>query len=222
MIRVFLVIVWIMALPVLANAQVKDTLIIKKDSVAAKDTVAKKLKTSLKEDTLKRKHSPRKAAIMSAIMPGLGQIYNKKYWKVPIVYAAVGIPAGLFIYNKNWYDRTRYALAVVVNKSYNNPDSLARVHSRLRPLVDLKAEGSLLNYRNEFRKNMDYSILFGLLFWGLNIVDATVDAHLKDFDISEDLSLRIKPAILSGGNAAGVSFVFTIGGNQSKIIPSLR
>ncbi|WEK38178.1 MAG: DUF5683 domain-containing protein [Candidatus Pseudobacter hemicellulosilyticus] len=229
----FLVFACLVLIPALLKAQVPDSVVVKRDSImrensreaveaAAKkeDSINKKLTSldtlALQDSINKAKHSPRKAAIRSAIMPGLGQIYNKKYWKVPIVYAAVGIPAGLFVYNKNWYDRTRYALSVVANNSYNNADSMARVHTRLKPLVDLKAEGSLLNYRNEFRKNMDYSILFTLLFWGLNVVDATVDAHLKDFDVSDDLSLKIKPAIIGPNYTPGVSFVFTIGAKSPK------
>lgn len=189
------------------------------DSVKRKETAK-----AAKADTVK-KHSPRKAAIRSAILPGWGQIYNKKYWKLPLVYAAVGIPIGTFVYNKSWYDRTRYALAVVVNKSYNNTDSLSKVHEDLKSLVGRKeaAIGPLTSYRNEFRKNMDYSILFTLLFWGLNVVDATVDAHLKDFDVSDNISMQIKPAIFPGTNAVGVSFVFNLGKNHSKKnIPSLH
>jgi len=66
----------------------------------------------------------------------------------------------------------------------------------------------LLNYRNTFRKDQDYSALFFLLFWGLNIIDATVDAHLSQFDVSPDLSLEIHPVRMSGSNATGLSFVF--------------
>ncbi|MGN6418993.1 MAG: DUF5683 domain-containing protein [Pseudobacter sp.] len=175
----------------------------------------------VKKDTTK-KHSPRKAAIRSAIFPGWGQFYNKKYWKVPLAWAAVGVPIGLFIYNKNWYDRTRYALTVVAEGNQNNPDILAKVHQQLQPLVRNSQTTSLLNYRSEFRRNMDYSILFGLVLWGLNIVDATVDAHLRDFDVSDDISLRISPTVLPG-NIAGVSFVFTLGSNsRAKTLPSLR
>jgi hypothetical protein len=177
----------------------------------------------VKSDTaVKKKHSPRKAAIRSAIFPGWGQFYNKKYWKVPLAWAAVGIPAGLFVYNKNWYDRIRYALQVVANGSQNNPDSMGKVHEQLKPLVARGLTTSLLNYRNEYRRNMDYSILFGLLLWGLNVVDATVDAHLRDFDVSENISLRVSPAVLPG-NVPGVSFVFTLGANnRAKTLPSLR
>ncbi|MBL0136491.1 MAG: hypothetical protein IPP79_22180 [Chitinophagaceae bacterium] len=67
---------------------------------------------------------------------------------------------------------------------------------------------------------MDYSILFIILTWGLNVVDATVDAHLKGFDISDNLSLQIRPTILQGSSTAGMSFVFTLGGKSSKAITS--
>jgi hypothetical protein len=183
------------------------------DSVAAKkDTslfVSGKLDTSAKKlDTLKRaKHSPRKAAIRSAIIPGWGQVYNGKYWKVPIVYTAIGVPAYFFFYNEKWYQRTKYAYAVA---SYPNPsaDSLAKVYPDLRPFVDRGETGSLVNFRNEFRKNMDYSVLFFLAFWALNIVDATVDAHLKDFNVTPDLSLKLKPTISTGNY--GLSLVFDL------------
>src|SRR6185436_17069354 len=80
------------------------------------------------------KHSPRKAAIRSAIIPGWGQVYNKKYWKVPIVWGALGIPAYLFADNLKWYNRTKYAYIVTVTNS-SNPDSLSKVHPELLPFV---------------------------------------------------------------------------------------
>jgi hypothetical protein len=219
MTKVLLFITLAFTLPLFAAAQKKDSLIVKDSS--GNITIGNKPDTSkpVKADSVtKRKHSPSQAAIRSAILPGLGQIYNKKYWKVPIVYAAIGIPVGLFINNKQWYDRTKYALAVV---SSSNPstDSLNAVHKQLRPLVDLKAQGSILRYRNEFRRNMDYSILITLLFWGLNVVDATVDAHLKGFNVSDDLSFRVKPALLPG-NVPGVTFAFTLGKSNAKTISS--
>jgi hypothetical protein len=82
-----------------------------------------------------------------------------------------------------------------------------------------KAQQSLLGYRQEFRRDMDYSILFTLLFWGLNIVDATVDAHLKGFDVSDDLKVSIRPALLPG-NAVGLTLAFTLGRSNPKTISS--
>ena len=209
MMKFFLTFLLIVCVQLFAHSQKKDSVVVIDSAGNIVQSPAQK--DSLKKDTASRiKHSPRRAALQSAIIPGWGQVYNKKYWKVPIVYAGIGIPAYLFFDNKNWYNRTRYAYSVVASGT-TDPDSLNRVHSRLKPLVDARAEGSLLNYRNEFRRNMDYSVLFFLLFWGLNVVDATVDAHLKEFDVGEDLSLKVKPSILEGGRAAGVSFVLTIG-----------
>ncbi len=182
---------------------IPDSLIIRGDEIERHAPVE-----SLPIDTTQEKHSPRKAAIRSAIIPGWGQVYNKKYWKVPIVYTAIGIPAYLYIDNQKWYNKTRYALAVIQSGT-TNADSLSRVDPQLQWMVENKAEASVRNYRNQFRRNMDYSILYGLLMWGLNVVDATVDAHLKDFDVSDDISLKVQPAVLPG-NAPGVSLVFTL------------
>jgi hypothetical protein len=90
-----------------------------------------------------------------------------------------------------------------------------KVKPELRPFIDAGDLNSLRNYRDEFRKNVDYSVLFFLFFWGLNVVDATVDAHLKEFDVSRELGLKIKPSVnslpISGMPLSmGLSFVVTI------------
>ncbi|HKP32169.1 MAG TPA: DUF5683 domain-containing protein [Chitinophagaceae bacterium] len=190
-------------IPVITVAQ-DDSASAKKDTTMH---LQGKIDTSIiKLDTTKKKHSPRLAAIRSAIIPGWGQIYNKKIWKVPIVYTAIGIPTYMFIHNKKWYDKTKYAYAVA---SSPNPsqDSIDKVDKRLKIFVERQQATTLVNYRNELRRNMDYSILFFLLFWSLNIVDATVDAHLRDFDVSPDLSLKLKPVL--NNNNYGVGLVLT-------------
>jgi len=164
---------------------------------------------------MKPAHSPHKAAVRSAIIPGWGQVYNKKYWKVPIVYTALGIPAGLFFYNKNWYERTNYAYNVAL--SPNPPqDSLDKVHPDLKYFVENHQTTALVNYRNEFRRSMDYCVLFFLLAWGLNIVDATVDAHLMGFNVSPDLSLKIRPNIST--TSFGLSLAFDIHSAKPKLM----
>ena len=145
----------------------------------------------------------------SAILPGAGQVYNKKYWKVPIVYAAIGIPAYFYFYNKNYYNQAQYALVVTINGSTG--DSLAAVNPDFLPLVESGNTNAIINVRNEARKNQDYSVLFFLLFYGLNIVDATVDAHLKDFNVTSDLSFQIKPMIIPGPSpSAGITLAFNL------------
>jgi hypothetical protein len=230
MIRVFLVITVVIIMPLLVPAQrPKDTITVSKPVLAIdpstgkiKEERASKIDTTRIKDTLaKAKHSPRKAALRSAIIPGWGQVYNKKYWKLPLVAAGIGIPAYLVYYNQEWYNRTRYAVKVAALDN-RLPVLLDKVDPQLLPLVkSANGVNSLINYRNEFRRNRDYAILFGLLLWGLNVVDATVDAHLKDFDVSDDLSFHVKPTILSG-NVPGLSLVFTVGKNQPKTISSLR
>lgn len=227
MIRVFLVVTAIIVMPLFVlSQQHKDT--IPPAKLVINDTTGKVIAktparidtTKVQDSVVKRKHSPRKAAIRSAIIPGWGQVYNKKYWKVPIVGAAIGIPAWLVYYNQEWYKRTGYAVRVA-DAGNNLPVYLDKVDPELLALVKGKKVSTLINYRNEFRRNRDYAILFGLLFWGLNVIDATVDAHLKDFDVSNDLSFHIKPALLPG-NVAGLSVVFNIGKNRPKAISSLR
>lgn len=193
----------------------RDTVHVKKDTSlfvrGQIDTVPKKM-----DSIIKAKHSPRKAAIRSAIIPGWGQAYNKKYWKIPVVYTALGVPAYLFYDNLQWYKRTNYAYAVA-SSGTTNPDSLSKVHPELLPFVERGRTTELVNYRNEFRRNMDYSALFFLVFWGLNIVDATVDAHLKGFDVTPDLSMKIKPSFSPTSNTYGVSLVFDIHKAQPRL-----
>lgn len=194
----------------------------------AQDTVLVPAKTltvaTTPKDSVAKKqpHSPRKATIRSAIIPGWGQIYNKKYWKVPIVYGAIGTTVGIFTYNLKWYNRTRYAykIAYQIAQGQGNAGQ-DKVYSELVPLLNYPE--SLRQYRNEFRQNVDYSVLFFLLAWGLNVVDATVDGHLKDFDVSQDLSMRFQPGYSPLANTTGLSLIVSIGNKKpSKNLSSLR
>ena len=149
-------------------------------------------------------YSPRKAVISSAIFPGLGQIYNKKYWKLPIIYGAMGTSAGVFFFNLGWYKKTRYAYKVLFTKDTAN---WINVHPKLSRLVEGNQLETLRYYRDEYRRDIDYSALFFIILWGLNVVDAAVDAHLKAFDVSPDLSLRIKPGHSQMAGTNGISIV---------------
>lgn len=222
--HVSFVIAIILTIPMLALSQQKDSLIVKDTTgkVVASSRVKKggALYDFMHDSTGARSFEPRKAAILSAILPGLGQAYNKKYWKIPIAWAAVGIPIYTYFDNRRWYRKTQYALSVIDagQSDPNYQNMLAAVDPKLQYFVVNNKEPSLTNYRNEFRKDMDYSILFTLLFWGLNVVDATVDAHLKGFNVNDNLTLQIKPAIVSP-QSIGVSLVFKLADNRPKAIP---
>ena len=209
--RALLPIIFFQLLTVTVCAQTKDISTVDSSSiqkVAAKQALS---------DSLKSKHSPHKATIRSLIIPGWGQAYNKKYWKIPIVYTAIGIPVGFFIYNKKMYKEASKAAEMLSATPPDTADYKNRIDEQFYFFFNSTDPlPSLINYRNEFRKNMDYSILFVLVFWGLNVVDATVDGHLKDFDVSDNLSMRLKPIILSGSTTAGLSVVFTIGSKPAK------
>ena len=186
--------------------QKEDTMVIKPnvnpDTTTKDSTVSKK--------SLKKKFNPKVATFRSAILPGWGQFYNKKYWKIPIVYGALGTTAGIFFYNLKTYKRLRQA---VILRSDTIPGNDNQVYP---DFINLSTE-SLRSYRNEYRQNIDYSVLVFLLFWGLNVVDATVDAHLKGFDVSPDVSMKIRPGLNSSNNGPGISFVFFFNNNHSKV-----
>jgi hypothetical protein len=181
-----------------AQAQMNIKKRILPDSIKKTDTIPKK-----------ERSIAAKAALRSAILPGLGQIYNKKYWKVPIVYGLLAIPVSTFQYNSSWYNKTRFAYTVRATKDTSNYKNIA---AELQPLSD----ASLRLYRNQFRKNMDFSVLGLLIMWGLNVVDATVDGHLRKFDISDELSMSIKPNYSTGSGQMGISAHLYFDGKKKK------
>jgi hypothetical protein len=179
--------------------QKKDSIV----SVSVKDTSGFGKKNPLAFDTSAKKFNPKLATLRSALIPGWGQAYNKKYWKIPIIYGALGTTAGIFFYNLKTYKLLRRAFTL---RSDNDPANDILIDPRFSVL----STQSIRTYRNSYRQNIDYSVLFFLIFWGLNVVDATVDAHLKAFDVGNDLSLKIKPTFNSISKSPGLSFVFAL------------
>jgi hypothetical protein len=173
---------------------------------APKDSSARK-----PSDTARKERSlGTKAALRSAMLPGWGQAYNKKYWKIPIVYGALAVPVATFSYNLTWYRKCReaYAIRYYNDTSVVTPDlSTDGIDPQLKPL----STQSLKLYRNEFRKNVDFSVLAFLAIWGLNVVDAAVDGHLRSFNVSDDLSLRFSPGPTPLGNKGSVGIVWHLG-----------
>ncbi|RYY55335.1 MAG: hypothetical protein EOO09_10920 [Chitinophagaceae bacterium] len=196
-------------------AQDKEVL----QSVSEDTTVTVVVDTSTGEVKKKFVYSPRTAAIRSAILPGLGQIYNKKYWKLPIVYGALGVSGGVFVFNLKWYQRTRFAVRVVSDASITDYEA-AGVHKDLLNLANRKDITTLSYARDEYRRSIDYSAIFFVLLWGLNVVDATVDAHLKGFDVSPDLSFKFKPGFSEMAGTAGMNLVLEIGKKKPALLAS--
>ncbi len=185
-----------------------------KKNVAAKTAVKKEKVNIFSIDTAKP-YSPKIAILRSAILPGWGQATNKKYWKMPIVYGALGTTAYIFFRNIKQFKEA--------NAAYKNAiDGIDSNNSLIpEPYFGVLSDPELIkNFRNEVRQNVDYSVLFFLAFWGLNVVDAAVDAHLKTFDVSDNLSLQIKPGYSPMANTNGISLVLNIGKVKTKQVPS--
>lgn len=184
------------------NRTIMDSL---KRQAAARDTVYASVEDSIVAN-YKPLHSPRKAAFYSAVLPGLGQIYNRQYWKVPVVYAALGVSTGVFVWNMDKYREFRDAYRTrIANR--DNPD-----------YVDphkLYSDQDLRYLRDAYRQYVDYSVLVFVAAYALNIVDATVFAHLRQFDISNDLSLRISPRLLNN-RQLGVGLTLTLNPRGSR------
>ena len=124
----------------------------------------------------------RKATIMSALVPGLGQVYNRKYWKAPVIYAALGGLGYFFYINNTSYNNYRTALI----KSVDNGGT-AEVGGRVYSTTQLQSQ------KLYYRKFRDFAGIGIAVVYFLNIIDANVDAHLKTFDVSDDLSINIDP-----------------------------
>ena len=189
----------------------------KKDTSAPKNSaVVKKDGTLVKSDTVvKLKFRPQVATRRSAILPGWGQATNKEYWKIPLVYGVLAIPGALYFYNDSWYNKTKYAYEAKFKAQAPTLDSsgLAGIDPQLKNL----GLASLQSYRNTFRRDRDYSILYFILAWGLQVADATVFAHLKQFDVSDDLSLQVKPQFNPNTRTPGLGLVFNFKEPSKKI-----
>lgn len=193
-----------------------DTLILKADSVSTKKFDSSSKKNILSLDTSAKKFNPRVATFRSAVLPGWGQAYNKKYWKIPIVYGALGTTAYIFFQNLKTYKLLKQAVIYRSDTSIHDPNAL--IDPRFRNLTT----ESIRRNRNIYRQNIDYSVLFFIVFWGLNVADATVDAHLKAFDVSDNISFRIKLGHSDIANTTGLSFVFAVKDKHAKVLSSFK
>jgi len=157
---------------------------------------AKTDSSSIKKFSGTRNHDPRRATFLAVVLPGAGQIYNRKYWKLPILYGAA-FTLGYYInFNNQQYVYTRDSyLQVQAGKKdrYNGAYSLEQ----------------LAQLREYWRRNRDLLIIISGFTYLLNIADAAVDAHLGSFDVSDDLSLRVVPKM----DLIGYQPVFGLGMN---------
>lgn len=181
------------------NINNSDTVAWVDDKLVADKSVDKIIKnvTPFKPD-------PNKAVLYSAIMPGLGQIYNRKYWKLPIIYGGfLGLTYAIS-WNGRMYNDYTAGYKAIMSDNPKSPENAAIWGPLLGKGTDPQTiddarintlRGSFKRSRDSYRRYRDLSIIGAVALYGLCMIDAYVDAHLFDFDISPDLSLRVEPQV---------------------------
>ncbi len=148
-----------------------------------------------------KEHSPKKAVLLALALPGAGQIYNKKYWKLPIVYGGLAVSTYLIVFNHNKFKEFDKALTIRQNGGEDK-------------YINKYSEGYLQSITLDYRNERDRSILITGGIYLLQVVDAYVDAHLFNFDVSDDLTLNLAPTLHYDLNSeslqTGISLNFSL------------
>lgn len=165
---------------------------------------------------LTKKHSPAKAVLFSAALPGLGQAYNKKYWKMPIIYAGFG-GLGYWLY----FESHEFNLA---RTAYRSAVRNTSTYSAIYQGQELDA-ATIKTYRDYYKNFLNYAALATVLWYGLNLIDAAVDGHLYHYNMDEKLSFNFDPSFLLPNNL-GMSqtclgLTFTIVPLGGKKVPKM-
>lgn len=155
--------------------------------------------------------SPRRAILLAAALPGAGQAYNKKYWKIPIVYVGFGAFSYSIYFNSTHYIQYKQALIDFQDKDPNTvsyldligPNTDPGSFDPMHPSANYSSGNAdwfkkqLEDNMNYYKRYRDLTVLMTVGFYALTIVDAAVDAFLADYDISDDLSMKIQPELFS-------------------------
>lgn len=140
---------------------------------------------------------PKKAILYSAILPGLGQVYNRQYWKVPIIYAGMAAAFIAYDFNNSRYQQYKKAYIARID---NNP-------STTDEFVGLYTDANLKTLQDSYKRFADMTILFTAVGFAIQSLDALTAAHLKNFDVSKDISFRFSPTVLPNGQI-GIAMIF--------------
>ncbi len=176
-----------------------DTVAVDIDSVALGKILAQKVKP--KKDWNKWRPNPKRAMWLAIVLPGAGQIYNRKYWKLPIVYGGfIGCLYAATWNNQMYHDYEQAYMDIMDD----NPQTQS--YNQFLHLGKTVDETNIEDYKSLFKRRKDYyrryrdlSIFIMIGVYALSIIDAYVDASLSEFDISDDLSLRVQPAVIKNG-----------------------
>ena len=137
--------------------------------------------------------APSRAAFYSAVLPGLGQAYNKRYWKVPIVWGAIGTGTYVYLHNDGLYDRFRDAYKRRLAGFTDDEFWDLNKNDGVTPTSPDLSNDALQDAQERYQRDRDLALLITIALYALNIIDANVDAHLKQYNVNEDLSLKMQP-----------------------------
>lgn len=164
----------------------------------AQDTLSQQPDTIPRSVVLKPKFAPdpKKAGLYSALIPGMGQIYNKQYWKASVIYVGLSVATYFIIKNSNDYNRYRKAYVSRLSNNPNNKDEFTGILST----------DAIKQYQDDAKKYLDMTVLFTVIGYAGQVMEAIAAAHLHNFDVSKDLSLHISP-IVTPNQTIGMSLV---------------
>lgn len=169
--------------------RVGSSILVPDDSTSRSDTT----RLTAKQEAQIHKIIPRKATIRSLILPGLGQIYNRQYWKLPFIYGGLAAAIWAFQFNQQNYLKYNAAYDSAYHQAAINPTYGVKtftVDGRVLSVTTLQQAS------NQYHQWRDLTVILTLAGWALNVVEANVAAHLKTFDLTDDISLRVSPKAL--------------------------
>ena len=188
--KIILIFILLFSLKIFAQVSPKDTIRVENyptDSISTKTSESDvQVLTDIQEANAAPKivkYNPTKAGLYSAVLPGLGQYYNKKYWKIPIVWGGIGTGVGIVLWNQKRYTRYRNAFIAQLNGQTHEFSDI--------PGITADALGRV---QDRAKRQRDYAIAVTGLVYVLNIVDAVVDAHL--YEGRKDPDLALKPTVI--------------------------
>jgi signal peptidase I len=198
--------------PTLRNSDTKrDSINRHRDSVTSKPFVPK-----VKHDDDKyhpdSTHSPQKAIIKSLILPGLGQIYNHHWWKVPLIYTALGLLGDAYVFNERYYQEF---LALAQSREHGTAIPVGNKYYTDYILYQSVPDQSIYDANDSYRRDRDLSIMGFVAFWGIQVVDAYVSAKFQhSYTMDTDFTLRVDPTLLNQNMLAQ--------GFSGPVIPGLK
>jgi hypothetical protein len=186
------------------------------DSTSSTDSILNQQDVTAK---VRKPKDPVKASILSAVLPGAGQVYNGKWWKAPLVWGGF---ISAFVVHDFYYDKHKFYHQVLIYKDQEVADAIIAVYAednkegdrftnRTGVEISELTQAEIQNFNDATEKKKQQVYLMSTLFYIIQIVDASVDAHFSTFDVSDDLSLQIKPSLIENRTALspGIKFKFS-------------